>query len=155
MRNTHDWSPTCALLALATGLSACASLNDGASSVFSQRYTCPETHMRVAAREDLDAAAVVRQWHAESGTSPAAPPAEVSADPARLALWEEQRARALAALAEGDAFEVSGCGHHELYVCQHPRVRGTYYVGMVTCMGNPWTAAPQQPLRIAPAAATP
>ena len=92
-------------------------------------------------RPDLDAAAVVKRWHAETGTTPAAPSAEIAADPARLALWETERAQALERLADGDPFEVSGCGQHELYVCEHPRVRGTLYAGMVTCTRNPWASA--------------
>ncbi len=142
MRITHPFARLAAGLACALGLGACASLGDGAAAQFSQRYTCPETHMRVVRRSDLDAAAVVRLWHAETGTKPATPPADVAADPARLALWEQQRAQALDSLAAGDAFEISGCGHHELTVCMHPSVNGTLYAGMVSCIRNPWAKSP-------------
>lgn len=93
-----------------------ASLEPVAREAFSAAHSCPEQRMTSRERPDLGA------YDMTFGTgAPAEAPAEVKADPARLAVWEEtqrqDRERRASWNEAGQVVEVEGCERSELYVC--------------------------------------
>jgi hypothetical protein len=125
--------PLLAAIVVPVVLAGCASLEEGARDHFVRALACPAERVTVKARPDL------RYGDLIGAPTASAPPAEVAADPERLALWKEQRARAQAdgranANARYDVFEVSGCGHTAQLGCRHPEdERGRTELGAVTC----------------------
>ncbi len=75
---------------------ACASLESNARSEFARQNSCPDDRVTVG--------------HAP----PRQPPADVAADPGRLAMWNDNEAKR----AE-HYYVASGCGHESLYLCEH------------------------------------
>ncbi len=124
---------TTVTLAATLMLAGCASLADGARDHFVKALSCPADRVTVKARPDLGYGDLLPAPPA------AAPPAEVAADPERLALWKEQQARAKAdrranADARYDVFEVSGCGRTARLGCRHPEdARGRTELSAVVC----------------------
>ncbi len=118
------------LVLLAAG--GCKGLEAGAKATFSREYTCPEDQVTATERADFDAAA------ATFGPIPA-PPAEVAGDAARLALWQDGRAKERGAFnALGVVFEVRGCEHEALYLCTHPNTgSGRTNLAQVGCSALP------------------
>jgi hypothetical protein len=122
-----------AVLLLPLSAVGCASLADGARDHFVAAHSCPADRVVVKARPDLG--------YGDLLPAPAAavPSAEVAGDPERLALWQEQQARARAerrasANARYDVFEVSGCGRTVRVGCRHPEdERGRTERSAVTC----------------------
>lgn len=121
-------------------LAGCKTLGAGATESYSLLYSCPVEQIQTFERSDLDAAAVLEQWHASTGTTPTGPPPGVAEDPARRELWEARRAEVLAKLDEKTAFEVRGCGHQEFFLCAHTKnpKNGATYTNEVACIENPF-----------------
>ncbi len=117
----------------------CKTLGAGATESYSLLYSCPPEQVQTIERSDLDAAAVIAQWHIATETTPKEPPKEVAEDPARRKVWEARRAEVLAELDQKTAFEVRGCGHQELLLCAHTKnpKNGATYTNEVACLGNP------------------
>jgi hypothetical protein len=109
------WS--CLVLVLASV--GCKKLETEAKENFAAKYSCPEDRIAVKARQDLNADEVLRGKKKLKKKD--TPPAEVAADPARLAKWNQDHAEAEESRAafhsNWDVFEVNGCSHIELAVC--------------------------------------
>ncbi|MBX3229008.1 MAG: hypothetical protein KIT84_01620 [Labilithrix sp.] len=109
-------------------LGACKSKERGAKEEFARAHSCPEGRVTVKARPDLNWQTVV--------VGDLKPPAEVAADPDRLAKWQADRANAGGDL---EVFEAEGCEHHDYLGCTHPKRPGrnggtTTVLSEVTCM---------------------
>ncbi len=104
---------------LACKIPGAKSKDVGAKEHFATAHSCPEDQVNVKPRPDLD-------WmEVQIGASLLGPPPEVASDPARLAKWQEDRAKKKAKqVDEYEVFEVLGCGHHEYLGCIHPRPVG-------------------------------
>jgi hypothetical protein len=108
--------------AIAVALCGCTSLDEGARQEFSRHFTCPESSITVTERSDLDADEI------ERGPIPD-PPAEVKADPTRLALWNQQHQP----IHTGHTiYQAAGCDHEVFYSCgrskkSHPMCFATEY----------------------------
>ena len=79
---------------------------------FSQKFSCPVDKITLAKRPDV---AVAQFEHART------PPADIAADPARLAVWKSNQPKGWPV----DFFELTGCGHHVLWGCQLPSSRSS------------------------------
>ena len=102
-------------------LSACQPLPEGARQYIAERYTCPLE--RVTARELTKKPSELR---AEI-YSPSAPSKEIEADPARLAMWNQQRAKEREQLTSHDdniLIEVTGCERVYVLECHRRRKIG-------------------------------
>jgi hypothetical protein len=113
--------------AVAVMAAACASLSGGAKTEFATGYFCPPDRITVAERPDLKHPTTA---HVEIPLLPP-PPAEVQADPQRLAMYNEaaKKRREVVESLGGTVdnpltyYEVHGCGHHVVYGCWHGRNR--------------------------------
>jgi len=123
--------------ALALGAVSCKGVKNGAREEFGKKYSCPEDGVTVTPRGDLDPNVVFAKPKTRSKRDE--PPAEVAADPARLAKWNADRAEKEASRSERysgyDMFEISGCNHKDLAACRHP-VSSTGRGGTSTDMGR-------------------
>lgn len=102
------------LLIVATSGTGCAAeLADGAIGIFRQQHSCP------ADRQQVKYARVRLQ----DIIDPDKPPAEIAADPGRLAVWNQSLDRRIGELIDFTAVDVTGCGAHILYFCwnENPR----------------------------------
>lgn len=79
---------------------------------FSEKYSCPSDAIVSKDRPDV---------HAAQFETPATPPADVAADPARLAVWQKNQPQPW----DVDFFELTGCGHHVLWGCRLPSSRSS------------------------------
>jgi hypothetical protein len=112
-------------------IAGCKKLADGAREEFSQQYTCPPERVEVRAREELD---IYDVEHRAQSTEQ--PPAEVAADPGRLAMWRKERTDRVEKerryqKSYHHLFEVRGCAHATVYNCTRPgsgSSPGTYYM---------------------------
>jgi hypothetical protein len=87
-------------------VSGCASWQFvDARAMFSAMESCPEEAVSLAWTSQLDIVLPAQ-----------VPPAEVAADPARLAVWQRTYRRPV-----GPFVAASGCGHRTLYVCDNDR----------------------------------
>lgn len=97
------------IVLVAAGQLACQSLSEGARSEFSTSFTCPIERVEIRTRPEL---------HPSNWFTPRTPPSEVSSDPGRLRMWQEEQDRLRTS---GDQYhsiyEARGCGHHALYEC--------------------------------------
>jgi hypothetical protein len=92
-------------------LAACKSgAMDSAKEKFSQKYSCPEDSVEARVREDV----TPTQLHNKKKD---VPPAEVAADPKRLALWQKQQSDREARDDNDHVVEARGCRHQEIYSC--------------------------------------
>jgi hypothetical protein len=109
------WAPL-TLLAPALGAPACEPSDTGPRQSFATMTTCPASESTVVPRPDY-----------RMPLPPAmSPPADVAADPSRLADWQRRDAAARrlnegtacgAALPGFEAFEITGCGKDVLLCC--------------------------------------
>jgi len=113
--------PRLALLAALTvaSLVGCKSLEEQARDDFSEAVSCPTSKIKVRELEGVTAFDV-REKH--NPTPKPKPPAEIAADPERLAIWEakEEKNRRASQREPGfgsDVFEVKGCGETITYEC--------------------------------------
>jgi hypothetical protein len=105
------------LLAFLVVLAGCStrSLESGAQETFTREFSCPADRVTVTLRPEVDVYAKTFAF------APTKPPPDVAADKARLAVWNEERAKAQAFYRERyKAYSASGCGSKALYACNHP-----------------------------------
>jgi hypothetical protein len=107
-----------AAVGFALGVAACAPLAGAAGNTFADVTRCPRDSVTVVARPD---------YHPTAPPEPP-PPADVAADPSRLAVWRVQQRMAQiangaprACLDSEDAYEARGCGKQQVLCCDHPR----------------------------------
>ena len=120
-----------ALLGAVASAGCGMSLPKGARSLFSATHTCPAEGVTVQPRPDVPQHSLLT---AQRSAKPIPP--EVAANPERLALWNKMHPSADADLDRaGTTYEVSGCGHTTLYVCDHPSVAAVM-VGSPSIVGD-------------------
>ncbi len=98
---------TSLVVASCLALLACRSSTSVARENFGKKHSCPDDRITVTAHPELTWNALVR--------SPATPPADVAADPGRLAKWQADHAPVDPGF---DIYEASGCDHREYYGCE-------------------------------------
>jgi hypothetical protein len=110
-------------------ISSCQGLSDGAKESFSTEHTCPVDRVEARARPDLQ--------HSSFSTAER-PPADIAADPGRLAMWQAREEKTRTAWdSTYEIYEARGCGKQAFYGCQHrPK-----HIFSVTCR----TEAPVPP----------
>ncbi|MGZ3417334.1 MAG: hypothetical protein ACXVEF_11930 [Polyangiales bacterium] len=119
---------------------ACKKLKTGAAEKFGTKYSCPDDRIHVTPRTDLKASDVMVSKHAKK---PKKPPAEVQADPARLAKWKADQEEQESSTKDFhdnayDVFEVEGCDHHVMMTCHHPSgTKGGTRMDRVSCDDYP------------------
>jgi hypothetical protein len=101
------------VICLTPGLGACllwgTSRIDAARKGFKYTFYCPDDRIQARRREDLRPSDARRRERAA---------ADVAADPERLRMWRrEQREDSAQEDSRSEIYEVSGCGHEELYEC--------------------------------------
>ena len=126
MRDRQTASAALVLL-LGMGVTGCKSLAKGATEEFAADFTCPADRVEVRPRTDIQPNDLRRQ-------KPPAPPADVAADPERLALFlEQQKKKADAANRLCEVFEARGCGNQVLYCCRHASQNRGARAGQISC----------------------
>jgi hypothetical protein len=119
--------------AFALLIAGCGTMNlpDAASQIFSSSVTCPPERVVIKARPDVAPTTVL------PAPAMAPAPAEIAADPERMKLWRQQHDTAPDfGRLNAKVFEATGCGHHALYVCAHPRIDGNNSVWSASWDGN-------------------
>jgi hypothetical protein len=119
--------------AFALLFAGCGTLNlpDAASQIFTHAVTCPTERVAIKARPDVAPTTVLPP------PPMAPPPADVAADPERMKLWRHDHDTAPDfGRLHAAVFEATGCGHHVLYVCAHPRIDGNNSVWSASWDGN-------------------
>jgi hypothetical protein len=86
---------------------SCTALPNGTRDEFSEKFSCPNDAITSKARKDVQASEFEK---------PNTPPAEIAADPARLAVWQANQPQPWTV----EFFELTGCGHHVLWGCRLP-----------------------------------
>jgi hypothetical protein len=86
---------------------SCTALPNETREAFSEKYSCPIDSITSKDRPDV---------HATEFETPPTPPADVAADPARLAVWQANQPKPWPV----EFFELTGCGHHVLWGCRLP-----------------------------------
>ncbi len=103
---------------LLVAASGCSKNEEYARERFGVMHSCPVDTVTIKKRPDLKWSAV--GW---SGSNES-PPAEVAADPVRLAKWKEDQAKTyeplIKSLDEHDVYEAHGCGHDGYVGCKTP-----------------------------------
>lgn len=100
-------------------LLGCTSVEDGAKENYAQAYSCPMERVEIRKRPDIRPSQV-------SIGGPPKPPADVAADPGRLAVWQRDENERAAKLDDYETvYELRGCDHQVLWVC----ARATSHVG--------------------------
>jgi hypothetical protein len=98
-------------------LAACKSNKSGAREHFAKKFSCPEDRVTIVERSDMKWGSIILD-----GQQPE-PPAEIKADPGRLAKWQKDKAdeqkESRATLDALDVFEGNGCNHSALMGCGH------------------------------------
>lgn len=97
-------------------LAACKRLSTGAKEEFATKHSCPEDRVSVKERSDIDP----YTYFVPAGID--TPPADVAADPGRLAKWQADRKEHQERSSAGyrrsyTVFEISGCGLTVLSAC--------------------------------------
>jgi len=112
-----------AVLAAAGGL-GCQRLDDGAKDKFVDDFSCPKDRIEIRKRLDVDAYNLIIGQHA--------PPADVAADVARLAIWQQREEDSHSSWnAAETVFELRGCAQQALYTCT--RVSSGSHAGAAMC----------------------
>ncbi len=98
-------------------LSGCARQEEAARQMLAKSFTCPVERVTATRIDGVRWSEVKRRENPIPD-----PPADVRADPSRLAMWKEQHH---AHYSRGfdryyKAFHVVGCGHEADYLCQCP-----------------------------------
>jgi hypothetical protein len=105
-------APLSIMLLAASTLIGCKSKESGAREAFSKEFTCPADRVEVRERPDVKMS-MLRET--------SKPPADVAADPGRLAMWnaEQEKSRTNA---DGlcEMFEARGCNQQTLMCCSRP-----------------------------------
>ncbi len=112
----------CLAVLLAAAVAGCGSQKEAAFRTFSEAYSCPRERMTVAPVKDV----TMRDLWLRANPLPE-PPADVRADPARLAVWrraqDKEREGPLRGVESYELFRVSGCGQAVDYACYCPPQR--------------------------------
>ena len=112
-------------------MAGCKSSETGARETFAREFSCPEDRVEVRARKDLSFGDFMPGKKQE-------PPAEVKADPDRLAKWNADRKKGRSGFDNFDMVEAKGCGHEQIYGCKHPAAdRGGIKTSEVACVKPP------------------
>ncbi|MCM8730886.1 hypothetical protein ACFO8O_07875 [Hephaestia sp. GCM10023244] len=103
-------------IAAAMVVAACASHEEAARDTLARAVTCPIERVTATQIDGVRWSEVRKREHPIPD-----PPADILADPQRLALWQAKHAP----YSEGfdwyyKAFHVAGCGHEAEYLCQCP-----------------------------------
>lgn len=118
-RAAHKLPRNLVLFTASLLLAACGSPKEAAYRSFSEAYSCPENRITIEAIKDVTMTELWLRAHPEPD-----PPAEIRADPARLAVWKKARQKNLEGLMRGlrqyELFHASGCGHEVDYACFCP-----------------------------------
>lgn len=110
-------------LLLATALCGCHTLKTDATKAFADKYSCPDTRITTTERSNIEPSQILLDRY-----EPATPPAEVAADPGRLAKWRsDQQKRRQQGIDSYDhrssasltVYELKGCGHHKFVACRY------------------------------------
>jgi hypothetical protein len=107
-----------ALFASSVGV-ACVSRVAGTRTQFAMDMACPEDRVTVAPRSFVPPTRTA--------------PADVAADPERLAMWQENDAARVAAENQRTFFIAQGCGQAQIYLCYYC----VHTVGRTTCGAAP------------------
>jgi hypothetical protein len=101
-------------------LTACDTPADEARESFSRSLSCPLDAVSLRIRTDLDTYSI-----SYNGNTPT-PSKEVAADPQRLAVWQadQQKSKDFWASQGPVLYELKGCGHETLYICETSTSRG-------------------------------
>ncbi len=83
---------------------------DEAQAQFVKAFSCPKERTTATDRPDLNA------YDLNFGPSPA-PPADVAADPGRLAEWKKQEQKLREGYNNSAIVQVRGCDHETYYSC--------------------------------------
>ena len=121
----HNTMPPMIRWVVAVALVAgCQSPEGSAQETFSRANTCPPDRVQAKTRADLNPSSFVN-----TGTEE--PPKDIAADPARLKMWRDERAKRAASsehsfdmTGKQHIVEVSGCGKHVFYECHLPQRGG-------------------------------
>jgi hypothetical protein len=90
-------------------LGACGTLEGTARTKFAESKSCPEDRI------------TIRETQVPVGEPPRPPPADVAADPARLAVWNETQQRNAEETPVRTVYVAEGCGTLQRYTCWRPR----------------------------------
>lgn len=105
----------CLAVLLPAAVAGCASREREARETFAERFTCPIE--RVTATK-VDG---VRRSEVHQRATPIPdPPAEIRADPARLAQWTESHRVSPGFDWYYEGYRAAGCGHRAEYLCTCP-----------------------------------
>ena len=109
--------PGIVLLLAAMLVAGCASREQAARDTLAQAFTCPVERVTATNVEGVRWSEVMRRAHPVPD-----PPAEVRADPARLAQWTEQYHGSFSPGFDHntEGFHAAGCGHEADYLCFCP-----------------------------------
>jgi len=121
--------PGVVVVAVLLGASGCKSLSTGAAEHFTDDFTCPADRVEVVPRSDVEAYDVLFARLPE-----AKPPADVAADPGRLALFNaKQQKKRSTVNGSCEVFEAKGCGQRAIYCCSHSSQSRGGRAGRVSC----------------------
>jgi hypothetical protein len=113
------------VVATMLSLTGCQTLSDGAKEKFSKDYSCPIDRLESRDRPDLHRSS----FHTAAAPT-ATPPADIAADPARLAVWNQNHKQDPTSFDDlDDIEEVRGCGNAAFYACHHMQ----RHAGTATC----------------------
>lgn len=118
------------LFAMTVGLVGigCGDVVEDAKSHLSMAWSCPLERVEVTKRADVDGAALYRQ-----SVRGATPPADVAADPTRLAVFKQNEEatieRAAASYGNATIIDGRGCGKEVRLACFRKNKKG---------LGEPW-----------------
>lgn len=139
--------PLVVLPALVAGalIAGCGSTEEAAVLAFSETYSCPRERVVVTPVRGITA---FELWQRVNPMPE--PPAEVRADPARLAVarqaWEEQHEGVERGLNRTDLFHVSGCEHAVDLGCACVSGAGSTTGGVDTAQGRCVCVDPPAPI---------
>lgn len=108
-----------ALLLASLLLPGCTSRVDAARALFVQAKTCPADRVQVS---ELEGSTLHELRQRQQAKNAQEPPADIRADPARLALWQQQQAESERTMQWVDGryrlYHASGCDLQEDYACE-------------------------------------
>jgi len=119
---------------LAASLGGCKSQEEQARDEFSEEFSCPASRIEVRELEGVTPYDVRQKYNP---TAKPQPPAEIAADPERLAIWEEKEEEKRRASQRepgfgSNVFEATGCGETITYECWRKK-KSVNFEPMVDC----------------------
>ncbi|UNK79554.1 hypothetical protein MNQ96_00180 [Sphingopyxis granuli] len=107
--------PGVAVLLAAMLVAGCASRERAARDTFAERFTCPIERVTATKVDGVRRSEVL-----ERATPIPDPPAEIRADPARLAQWTDSLRVSPGFDGYYEGYRAAGCGHRAEYLCTCP-----------------------------------